>query len=171
MGELSGVPIGIVTQLAAGNPIATFATGMLSVLVVLGVAVRLYNNSRRSDKIDKAADGFRDSLAKRVETLEIQNTTKNAELLALMEKFGATETRLATALAKLEALQQRLASVETENMRLRDENAGQEIRLRQCDIEARAAQGKIAALERQVRDLEQRQGRNSSDSNDADGNI
>lgn len=140
--EPATVAAGQISQFFGANPIVTFASGITAALATLAILVRLWKSTG-------PADAYVQALAARVKVLEERDQATQADRQALASKLAAAE-------ATLTALQQRLATVEMENQRLRDQNANQELRLAECDREARAAQGKIVALERHVRDLESR---------------
>lgn len=169
------------------NPIALGVGTFVAVLSGFGLLLRQKRQTMRSDAVDKRTDKYADDLKKdrdnererftselaemraRLDRTEIRMDALQDERNELVSKLAATESNLATAIAKLEALQQRLATVEMENQRLRDENGLQELRLQECDREARAAQRQITALKQEIADLRRRQDRSEESSAHHDG--
>lgn len=173
MTDVLGAIHGVV---ADPNPIAVGVATLVAALGTLGVMLRQRKQNVRSDAVDKANDKYTDRIEKeladlraRLDRTEIRMDALQDERNELVSKLASAESKLAAALAKLEALQQRLATVEMDNQRLRDENARQELQLEGCDREARAAQKQITALKQEIADLRRRQDRSEESSAHRDG--
>jgi uncharacterized protein involved in exopolysaccharide biosynthesis len=147
------------------NAISIGVATLLGILVALGVVVRIKRQNIRSDSLDKAQDGYRDQLQATVNVLRTRIDTLDQErredAKTYSDRFDALVTERnalyklhADITAEIRVLQAEMVSVKLENKRLREQNDAQAEQLRQCDLEARANQMKIASLQREVHELQ-----------------
>jgi chromosome segregation ATPase len=159
---LEAIPTGVVTQIAAANPVLTYAIGIVSGVSVIAAAFRLWANHMRNGPLDKAIATYQKGLEERLKAYESRIDGYEAQLGTIREKFAELEQErntlyksLADLMAELTIVKSKMGDVQSENERLRLKSDMQEEELKHRASESLAAKGKIAALERQVRELQQ----------------
>jgi predicted nuclease with TOPRIM domain len=156
MGEIVGITPGVVTQVASANPVLTLAVGMIVMAIILGVFLRLFRQTLRSDSLDKAQDAYVRNLATQLEAVRHDLDEARERLSAVEQERNGLYRLVSETSAQVTILRDRLGSVEAENARLRLQNDMQAEELKQCAVEAANNLSKIHTLEQQVHELQDR---------------
>lgn len=143
------------------NPIAIGVATFVAVISGIGLMLRQRKQNTRSDVTDKATDKYIDRIEKELaeQKRELQEhraemQTLRDDLEVVVQERNALYRLHADIAAEIRILQNEMAAVKAENVRLREQNDAQALQLTFCAKEAADHQAKIRALEGQVRRLQ-----------------